>query len=68
MQVDRLQRWRVWDGDAETAIELCGEEVDGESAAAMLDEAMQVYTTADVSTNSKKRVVLYTTLIACCID
>lgn len=33
----------MWDGEAETAIELCSEEVDDESAAAMLDEAMQVF-------------------------
>lgn len=43
LQVDRLRRWREWEGDAETVIELCGEEKDGEGgAAAMLDEAMEV--------------------------
>lgn len=43
LQVDRLHRWREWEADAETVVELCGDEEEGdEDAAAMLDEAMEV--------------------------
>lgn len=39
-----MRRWREWEADAETVIELCGEEEEegDEDAAAMLDEAMEV--------------------------
>lgn len=43
LQLDRLHRWRGWEADAETVIELCGEEEGGdEDTVAMLDEAMEV--------------------------
>lgn len=43
LQLDRLERWRGWEADAETVIELCGEEEgEDEETAAMLDEAMEV--------------------------
>lgn len=43
LQVDRLHDWRTWEADAETVIELCGEEDQGdEGAKSMLDEAMEV--------------------------
>ncbi|CAN0141959.1 unnamed protein product [Ectocarpus sp. 12 AP-2014] len=42
LQLDRLHRWRGWEADAETVIELCGEEEGGdEETVAMLDEAME---------------------------
>ncbi|CAM9678984.1 unnamed protein product [Ascophyllum nodosum] len=41
VQLDRLHRWQEWEGDSETAVELCGEEDAGEYSSAMLDEAMQ---------------------------
>lgn len=41
--MDRLRDWRTWEADAETVIELCGEEDEGdEGAKSMLDEAMEV--------------------------
>lgn len=41
--MERLHRWREWEADAETVVELCGEEEEGdEDAVAMLDEAMEV--------------------------
>lgn len=45
MQLDRLHRWRGWEADAETVIELCGEEEGGgadEETGAMLEEAVEV--------------------------
>ncbi|CAM9894469.1 unnamed protein product, partial [Ectocarpus sp. 13 AM-2016] len=30
LQLDRLHRWRGWEADAETVIELCGEEEGGD--------------------------------------
>lgn len=51
LQLDRLHRWRDWEADAETVIELCAEEEGGGGDAetvAMLDEAVEVCSAGSV--------------------
>lgn len=42
LQVERLENWRRWEADAETVIELCGEEGEGDDdTSVMLDEGIE---------------------------